>query len=233
MADYTAEQERLSSGVAALDAMLDEGYWGGASTLIAGPSGAGKTLLGLHFIFKGAELGEPGVIATMQENPIQLERMVRGFGWSLAQPNVELMYRSPIDVYLEEWFYELLETIERTNSSRVLVDSLADLRLATTDEVRFREYIYSLLQRCAAGGVSLILTLETTHDGSPAVSDYGVSNLSDNVVLLELIRQRARLTHSISVLKTRASYHDPTVREFAITDGGIVLGEPIERNDVE
>jgi circadian clock protein KaiC len=233
VADYTAEQKRLSSGVAALDAMLDEGYWGGASTLIAGPSGAGKTLLGLHFIFKGAELGEPGVIATMQENPIQLERMVRGFGWSLAQPNVELMYRSPIDVYLEEWFYELLETIERTNSSRVLVDSLADLRLATTDEVRFREYIYSLLQHCATSGVSLILTLETTHGGSPAGSDYGVSNLSDNVVLLELIRQRARLTHSISVLKTRASHHDPTVREFAITDGGIVLGEPMEPNDVE
>jgi circadian clock protein KaiC len=86
-------QERLSSGVAALDAMLDEGYWGGASALIVGPSGAGKTLLGLHFIFKGAERGEAGVIATLQENPVQLERLAHGLGWSLAQPNIELMYR--------------------------------------------------------------------------------------------------------------------------------------------
>jgi circadian clock protein KaiC len=233
VADYTAERQRLSSGVAALDAMLDDGYWGGASTLIAGPSGAGKTLLGLHFIFKGAELGEPGVIATLQENPIQLERMLRGFGWSLAQPNVELMYRSPIDVYLEEWFYDLLETIERTNASRVLVDSLGDLRVATTDEVRFREYIYSLLQHCATGGVSLMLTLETTRGGFPGVSDYGVSNLSDNVVLLQIPRQRARLAHTITVLKTRASHHDPAVREFSITDAGIVLGEPMEPNDDE
>jgi circadian clock protein KaiC len=233
VSDYAAGQQRLSSGIPALDAMLDEGYWGGASTLIAGPSGAGKTLMGLHFIFKGAEIGEPGVIATLQENPVQLERMVRGFGWSLAQADVELMYRSPIDVYLDEWYYDLLEAIERTGASRVLVDSLADLRLATTDEVRFREYIYSLLQRCATGGVSLMLTLETTRSGSPGVSDYGVSNLSDNVVLLQTPRQRAHLAHTITVLKTRASDHDHAVREFAITDAGIVLGEPVEPNDDE
>lgn len=224
--DYTAGQERLSSGVSALDAMLDTGYWGGASTLVAGPSGAGKTLLGLHFIFKGAELGEPGVIATLQENPIQLERMARGFGWSLAHPKVELMYRSPIDVYLEEWFYDLLESIERTGASRVLVDSLADLRLATTDEVRFREYIYTLLQHCTTSGTSLMLTLEATYGGSPGVSDYGVSNLSDNVVMLELKRRRGRMAHTISVLKTRASRHDAAIREFRIDDTGIVLGEP-------
>ena len=233
VADYTAEQERLSSGIAALDAMLDEGYWAGASTLIAGPSGAGKTLLGLHFIFKGAELGEPGVIATLQENPTQLERMVRGFGWSLAQSNVELMYRSPIDVYLEEWYYDLLETIERTDARRVLVDSLADLRIATTDEVRFREYIYTLLQRCTTSGVSLMFTLETTQDRYPDGSDYGVSNLSDNVVLLQILRERARLARTITVLKTRASHHDLAVREFAITDAGIVLSETTEPSNAE
>lgn len=228
LADYTADQKRLSSGVAALDAMLDDGYWGGASTLIAGPSGAGKTLLGLHFIFKGAELGEPGVIATLQENPVQLERMVHGFGWSLAQPNVELMYRSPIDMYLEEWFYDLLEAIERSGAKRVLVDSLADLRLATTDEVRFREYVYTLLQHCVTTGVSLMLTLETAHGGSPGGSDYGVSNLSDNVVMLEMQRRDGRTVHTISVLKTRASNHDAAIREFRVTDNGIVLGEPLE-----
>ena len=226
-ADYAAEQRRLSSGVAALDAMLDEGYWGGASTLVAGPSGAGKTLIGLHFIFRGAETGEPGLIATLQENPVQLERMVRGFGWSLAQPDVELMYRSPIDVYLEEWYYDLLEAIERTGARRVLVDSLADLRFATTDEVRFREYLYSLVQRCATHGISLMLTLETTPDGGLNVSDYGISNLSDNVVHLQLPRQGAALAHTITVVKTRASHHDPAVREFNITDAGIVLGEPV------
>lgn len=231
--DYTPEQNRLSSGVAALDTMLHEGYWGGSSTLIAGPSGGGKTLLGLHFIFKGAELGEPGIIATLQENPVQLERMSRGFGWSLARPNVELMYRSPIDVYLEEWFYDLLSTIERTRASRVLVDSLADLWLASADRVRFREYIYTLLQHCATKGVSLVITMETAHGGGAWASDYGISNLSDNVVLLDVQRLRAHLEHTITVLKTRASSHDPAVRRFTITDAGIVLGEPIDQNGAD
>jgi KaiC/GvpD/RAD55 family RecA-like ATPase len=157
---YAAEQQRLSSGIAALDATLDDGYWGGASTLVAGPSGAGKTLMGLHFIFRGAETGEPGIIATLQENPVQLERMVRGFGWTLAHAQVELMYRSPI----EEWYYDLLEAIERTGARRVMIDSLADLRLATIDEVR--EYLYTLLH-CATQGISLMLTLETTPNGTP------------------------------------------------------------------
>jgi circadian clock protein KaiC len=229
--EYTAEQTRLSSGIAALDAMLDDGYWGGASTLVAGPSGAGKTLMGLHFVFRGAQTGEPGIIATLQENPVQLERMVRGFGWSLSDPGVELLYRSPIDLYLEEWFHELLEAIDRTGARRVLIDGLADLRLATTDEVRFREYLYSLLQRSARTAVSLMMTLETRHDGASAVSEYGVSNISDNVVLLHLARDAARMAHTITVLKTRASGHDPRVREFAITDAGIVLKEQVGADD--
>jgi circadian clock protein KaiC len=133
------------------------------------------------------------------------------------------MYRSPIDVYLEEWFYELIEAIDRTSAQRVLIDGLADLRLATTDELRFREYLYSLLQICTVRGVSLMLTLETTPERFADVSRYGISNLSDNVVLLELARAELRYVRSMAVLKTRASDHDPAVREFRITKSGIVL----------
>ena len=79
---------RISTGIAPLDTMLAEGYAPGSSTLVAGPSGAGKTLMGLHFIFSGAADGEPGVIATLQENPVQLERIARGFGWSLDDDRV-------------------------------------------------------------------------------------------------------------------------------------------------
>jgi circadian clock protein KaiC len=223
VAGYTSDDRRLSCGIAALDAMLEQGYWAGSSTLIAGPSGAGKTLMGMHFVFRGAETGEPGIVATLQENPVQLERVARGFGWSLTQPGVELMYRSPIDVYLEEWYYDLLEAIERSGARRVLIDGLADLRLATTDEVRFREYLYSLLQHCATTGISLMLTLETGGSGVADVSGYGVSNLSDNVVLLQLTRTGSRMARTMCVLKTRASHHDPGVRDFTITDAGIVL----------
>ena len=140
--------------------MLADGYWPGASTLCAGPSGCGKTLMGLHFIFNGVREGEPGVLATLQEHPTQLERIVNGFGWSLEEEGVELMYRSPVDLYIDEWVYDLLDAVERTGARRVLIDSLTDLQFAAPDEIRFREYMYSLVQRFSRQGVSLFMTSE-------------------------------------------------------------------------
>ena len=67
-AAYDTISDRVSTGIAALDDALEEGYWSGSTTLIAGPSGAGKTLMGLHFVFAGAAHDEPGVFVTLQEN---------------------------------------------------------------------------------------------------------------------------------------------------------------------
>ena len=223
---YAVASERMSSGVAALDEMLADGYWRGASTMLAGPSGAGKTLLAMHFVFAGVEQGEPGVIATLQENPVQLERIARGFSWSLDDPGVELMYRSPVDLYLDEWVYDLIDTVDRIGAKRVVIDSLGDLRAASGDELRFREYVYSLLQRCARSGVSVMMTQEVTElFGITRLSEYGVSHLCDNVVLLQYLRGDSELKRAITVLKTRASAHEPHVRQFDITKDGLVLGE--------
>jgi circadian clock protein KaiC len=130
---YGLGAERMSTGIAPLDRMLADGYAPGSSPLVAGPSGVGKTLMGLHFIFDGAASGEPGVIATLQENPIQLQKLARGFGWSLDDGGVAVMYRSPNDVYIDEWVYELLDVVERTAARRVMIDGLSDLQYATPD----------------------------------------------------------------------------------------------------
>jgi circadian clock protein KaiC len=228
---YEAETERMSSGILAIDEMLADGYWPGAATMVAGPSGSGKTLMGLHFIFNGAAEGQPGVIATLQENVTQLDRIVSSFGWSLANESIELMYRSPVDLYLDEWFYELLEVIERTRARRVFIDSLGDLRRAAVDEVRFREYLYSLLQRCANQQISLMMSQEIPAlYGISHLSEDGISHLSDNVILLQFVPRDAQLRRAVTVLKTRASRHEPDVREFKITREGIVLDEPISRS---
>ena len=226
--DYRLSDERISTGIAPLDEMLAEGYGPGSSTLVAGPSGAGKTLMGLHFIFSGASSGQPGVIATLQENPIQLQRVADGFGWSLDDQRVNVMYRSPNDVYIDEWVYELLDLIEATGATRVLIDSLSDLQYAAPDPVRFREFIYSLTQRLSRAGISPLMTSEIPdlfHVGS--LAEYGISHLSDNVILLQYLRADSRLLRTVTVLKSRASAHDPEIREFDITAGGIVLGDPI------
>ena len=224
--DYTLNGTRLSSGITALDQMLADGYWPGASTLIAGPSGSGKTLMGLHFVMNGATQGQPGVIATLQENPTQLQRVLAGFGWSLREPNVEVMYRSPVDIYIDEWVYDLMDTVERTKARRVLIDSLADLRISAGDEIRFHEFVYSIVQRFSRQGVSVLMTSETPRlFGADRISDFAVSPLADNVVMLSYLRERDTISRTIAVMKTRASRHDPTVRTFVIGSQGIVLDE--------
>ncbi len=222
---YVLEGRRRSSGVDALDDMLADGYWPNTSTLIVGPTGVGKTLMGLHFIFGGVRQGERGVIATLQENPTQLERVCRTFGWSLDDENVTLMYRSPVDLYLDEWVYELLDTVKEVGATRVFVDSLADLRSASADEQRFREYVYSLLHRFSRSGVSVMLTYEVPElYGARTLTEFGASHLADNVVLLQYNGHAdGTISRSLAVLKTRASNHDPTMREFIITPQGIML----------
>jgi circadian clock protein KaiC len=223
-AAYPLPTERISTGIPVLDAMLTDGYWPGATTLVAGPSGAGKTLMGLHFVVSGARRGEPGIIASLQENPTQLQRVSQGFGWSLAEDGIELLYRSPVDLYIDQWVYELLAAIERTGARRVLIDSLGDLFFAAGDEARYREYLYSLVQRCSRVGVSLLLTVELPDLFQVTrLSELGASHVSDNVVLLQYLRHQSELRRTLTVLKTRASLHQPQVREFTITPEGITL----------
>ena len=127
MTSYTLSSQRVSTGISALDEALGDGYWPGAVTLVAGPTGAGKTLMGLHFLFKGAASGEPGVLAAFQEHPTQLARIARTFGWDFDRSDVHVLGRSPVDLYVDEWVYELLACIEQTNARRVVIDSLGDL----------------------------------------------------------------------------------------------------------
>ena len=138
------------------------------------------------------------------------------------------MYRSPNDVYVDEWVYELLALVESTGAKRVMIDGLSDLQYATPDPVRFREFIYSLTQRLSRARISLVMTSEIPdlfHVGR--LAEYGISHLSDNVILLRYLRADSRLRRTIAILKSRASAHDPAIREFEIGSEGITLGDPV------
>ena len=120
----------------------------------------------------------------------------------------------------------LFRSVERTGARRVLIDSLTDLQFAAPDEIRFREYMYSLVQRFSRQSVSLFMTSELPDLFEVTrLSEFGVSHLSDNVVLLQYIRDGSIVRRALSVLKTRASRHEPEIREFRIAPEGILLGE--------
>ena len=228
-ARYELSASRTGSGIGALDDLLGgDGYWSGAATLIVGPSGVGKTLMGLHFLYHGAREAEPGILATFQENESQLSRIVGGFGWSIDDPGVKIMSRGMVDLNIDEWVYDLLGLVESTGARRVVIDSLADLMAGAGDPVRFREWMFSLIQRCTRVGVSLMLIIEVADLFQlRRISDDAISHLADNVVLLQYVQEGAELTRALTVLKTRAMRHRPVIHRYEITDKGFVLGEAL------
>ena len=230
---YQPGMTRDSTGIAALDVALGDGYWEGSATLVAGPTGVGKTFMGLHFAFAAVRDGRPAILATFQENTTQLRRIASGFGWSLDDPYISVLSRSPVDMYVDEWAHELLDLIDQVGATRVVVDSLGDLLLASGDEIRFRELLFSLVQRCQRRSISLLFTLEVEElFNATRISDMSVSHLSDNVVILEYFRSGSEVRRSLTVLKTRASKHTPEVREFLIGPTGLTLGDSVSPSRV-
>jgi circadian clock protein KaiC len=230
---YELSAARSASGIAALDELLrGEGYWSGTATLIVGPSGVGKTLMGLHFLYHGAAVGEPGILATFQESTSQLARIVGSFGWSIDDENVTVMSRGPVELYIDEWVYELMDLVSAKKARRIVIDSLTDLISAAGDVVRFREWMFSLVQHCTRAGVSLMLTMEVPELFQlRRISDTAISHLADNVVLLQYVQEESQLSRALTVLKTRAMGHQPVVHRFEITREGFKLGGavPLER----
>lgn len=217
----------MSTGIAAVDDLLGDGYWPGASTLVAGPTGSGKTLMGLHFLYGGH--GEGGILATLQESRIQLARIVKGFGWSLDTPGISIYSRSPVGLLIDEWLHGVFDMAKETGARRLVVDSLGDLLVAAGDPLRFREYIHSLVQRCARQQISLLMTHELPQlFGTEQLSEYGVSHLCDNVVLLQYVPDDTQLGRAMTVLKTRASTHQLSRRAYKINVDGIVLADSTE-----
>ena len=224
---YDQGTERVSTGIAAVDDLLGDGYWPGASTLVAGPTGSGKTLMGLHFLYGGH--GEGGILATLQESRIQLARIVKGFGWSLETPGISIYSRSPVGLLIDEWLHGVFALAKETGARRLVVDSLGDLLVAAGDPLRFREYIHSLAQRCARQQISLLMTHELPQlFGTEQLSEYGVSHLCDNVLLLQYVPREDQLGRSMTVLKTRASTHHLSRRAYEINPDGIVLADLAE-----
>ncbi len=224
--NYTISMRRISSGVAELDNMLGSGYLEGSATLIVGGAGTGKTLLGLHFICEGALRGEPGVIVTFQESPAQLTSIASTFGWDLLkmQENqlLRIIYTSPVELNPDQHATYVRKAVAAIGAKRVLIDSLMDLEAAMDDKNRYRDYVSAVVNFFRVKGVTSIMTDEVPELFALAkLSSYGVSYLSDNVILLRYVEHGAEIDRTIGVLKMRSSPHSKEHRLYHITNTGI------------
>jgi circadian clock protein KaiC len=223
--DYNFKPERVKTGTSGLDTMLGGGVWRGSSSLLIGPTGSGKTTMALQFALGGAMAGEPALYVNFQENPNQLGRVIKALDPDRrSEPHLHLLYNSAVELQIDRIIVDVFRRIETHRIRRVVIDAVGDLAMAAADPQRIHDYLYALVQRFAAAGITNMLLMEDTFHGpsevAPSAEEFSrLSYMCDNLILLEIHRDQ-RLRRLITVYKTRASGHDDEVKTVILSEQG-------------
>jgi circadian clock protein KaiC len=226
-------RRRLSIGIPELDKMLGGGLLEGDSLLIAGPSGTGKSALATQFIAEGLRQGEPGIIAVFEERPEGYADRASGFGLNLKTPQkkgtLEILYLRPLDLSVDETMQEILDAITRVGAKRLVIDSLVGFEMALAPGFRadFRESLYRMINALTGAGITVLSTVEVedTFTAMP-FSHYAISFLTDDIIRMRYVEIDGQLRKVMVVIKMRGGNHSKDIREYVITDKGVVIIHP-------
>lgn len=221
----------LSTGIADLDRMMGGGVRSGSATLVVGPSGIGKTTVGLQFIANSTPQ-EPGLIFSFYESEDDLTDKAQTLGIDLAallrSGAVEILWQPATENTLDELGYRLLDAVQQRGVKRLFIDGINAFQQSAEYPNRIGRYLAALTNVLHTEGVTLACTLETPElmGGEIKVKFGSISAAAQNVVLLRYVERQSAICRSLSIVKVRSSAFDPSIREFSITADGIVIGEP-------
>ena len=224
---------RASTGIAGLDNILGGGLTPDRVYLVEGTPGTGKTTLSLQFLLEGVRKGEGGLYITLSETAEELRAVAATHGWSLdaltlyelvnetgLDPESEQSILHPSEVELGETIRAVIEEVERTSPSRVIFDSLSEMRLLAQNPLRYRRQILALKQFFASRNCTVLMLDDRTSDPT----DLQLHSIAHGVITLEQAprdfgaeRRRLRVV-KMRGIKFRGGFHD-----FVLDTGGLTV----------
>ena len=220
--------------IASLDAMLGGGLPGTSNTLLLGPSGSGKTLLGLQFLVAGTRLGQKGLYLGFYERPAHLRarsaKLDLGVAKAVDDGMLELLWETPIEGVVDAVVERVLECVIQFGVKRLCFDGLHGFMHHAEFPSRTRAVVSALAAELKRLDVTSIFTLETRDLVGPRIEIPidGVSSIAENIILMRHVELRSQLFRLISIMKMRGRGYDSRIREFQISDRGLLVADTFE-----
>lgn len=223
----------LPSGLAELDALFYGGVQRGTSTLIAGPTGCGKSTLCAQFAYAAAQRGEKSTIYAFDETQHSFRERSRGLGMNLdpflEDGTMRVEQVDPAELSPGEFIDRIRRDVEEHGVRIVVIDSLNGLMNSMSEENALTVQLHELLSYLSQIGVASFLVLaQYGLLGATMSSPADVSYLADNVLLLRYFEAEGEVRGALSVVKRRSGPHERSIRELHISNGQISIGPPLK-----
>lgn len=228
------EAPRISTGSEGLDNILGGGLDPNRMYLYEGSPGSGKTTIAMQFLLEGVRQGERVLYVTLSETKRELELVAKRHGWSLEgidvfelvtpeaslDPELELTVLHPAEMELSETTQQVFNRVIETNPTRIIFDSLSEMRLLAQSPLRYRRQVLALKHFFTTRRCTVILLDDQTSE----LGDLQLHSISHGVVMLEQLaidygaeRRRLRVV-KMRGIQFRGGYHD-----FVIRKGGLQI----------
>ena len=217
---------RTATGIPGLDPIVNGGYFLGSTTVVAGISGVGKSIMGLHYIAEGARRGERGLLLSLDEQVPQIMRNAASIGIDL-QPYIDsgiirLDYDPPQEMEVDYHFHTIEHVVEEFQPRRVVIDSLSTYGSTLGVGGRlFRDFFHALIALMKEHQIAAVYNHENPEmlGMSSMMGDLAMSSLVDNIILMNWIELGDTFRLGLTVAKMRANPCDRTTYECEVHSG--------------